>query len=110
MSYNPIITVNTHINDTNQSLKVHFGFGGGATGTGMSFWNPCTEKFDRFPGWWEFIRNTALGALGGFFAGLEATSGTVMGAGRGLAGDAIVNIGNYSNSSSPSCSDKPICE
>jgi len=29
MSYNPIITVNTHINDTNLSLKVHFGFSGG---------------------------------------------------------------------------------
>ena len=29
MSYNPIITVKTHINDTNLSFKVAFGFGSG---------------------------------------------------------------------------------
>ena len=29
MSYNPIITVNTHINDTKIRFKVPFGFGGG---------------------------------------------------------------------------------
>ena len=76
MSYNPIITVNTHIKDTNLSFKVPFGFGGGVAEAGMSFWNPCTGKLDKLHGGWEFIRNTALGAF----------------------------------SSSPSCSDKPICE
>ena len=83
---------------------------GGLTGAGMSFWNPCTGRFDRVPGGWEFIRNTALGALGGFFAGLGAASETAMGIGIGLGGDAIVNLGNYSNASSPQCDKKPECE
>jgi len=44
------------------------------------------------------------------FAGLGAASETAMGIGIGLGGDAIVNLGNYSNASSPQCDKKPECE
>jgi hypothetical protein len=44
------------------------------------------------------------------FAGLGAASETAMGIGIGLGGDAIVNLGNYSNASSPQCDKKSECE